>query len=404
MLTGGTRPPDGFRARPEAALHLTMTLHKHILGLVFLSTLCLAQEPVLPAPDPIEGRWTGTITAPQGDVAELGLEFFRTKRGALIFRLHFPAMFTHHAVVGIPVEADGQGNYAITEVFAIKLHRDGDRLTGTFGAGLLPLALKRGGKFSEIPPAPVHPPVPAPLWKHDLGSGTWAPPVVAGDAVYVGTSDGRFHAVNAADGSARWVWPGRGAAIDGRAGVEGDGVWFLDTKFNLVALNRADGSLRWSVSVHDEKLAGKPAPDNPTFNHRAATPLLLDGVLYVGSSDGGLYALAAATGKILWRHDARAPVYSGVGLHGADALMFGTMDGSVVLLDRRTGIVPPEYFPSDHAGGGRRQAGRRQPRLPALWLQPRRRHGGVGIFLLVFLDRIHAGAPRRPALCGCVRL
>jgi len=77
-------------------------------------------------------------------------------------------------------------------------------------------------------------------------------------------------------------------------------------------------------------------PDNPTFNHRAAYPLLLDGVLYCGSSDGGLYAIDAAKGTTLWRHDAKAPVFSGVGLHGNDTLTFGTMDGSVVLLDRHT--------------------------------------------------------------------
>ncbi|HWA25787.1 MAG TPA: PQQ-binding-like beta-propeller repeat protein [Lacunisphaera sp.] len=313
-------------------------------GLLFLPVLCAvvgwAQQPasstpVTATPDPIEGIWTGTITAPQGDVAEIGLEFFRTKRGNLIFRLNFPAMFTYNATFGILVEPDGQGNYAMNEAFAIKLHREGDQLTGTFGAGLLPLALKRGGTFSPKPPDPVYPPAPQPLWSYPLGAGTWAPPVVAGDTVYVGASDGKFHAVNATDGTARWVWSGQ-AAIDGRAVVDADGIWFLDTRFNLVALDCADGKQRWSVSVHDEKLAGKPAPDNPTFNHRAATPLVLDGVIYVGSSDGGLYAFAAATGEKLWRHEAGAPVYSGVGLHGKDTLMFGTMDGSVVLLDRRT--------------------------------------------------------------------
>ncbi len=310
-----------------------------------------AQESAPPAAspthDPLEGCWTGTIIAPQGDVAEFGLDFFRSKRGTLIFRMQFPAMFTYNAVIPIPVEGDGQGNYAITEAFAIKLHREGDQLTGTFGPGLLPLALKRGGKFSEKPAAPVHPPAPAPLWRHSLGFGTWAPPIVAGAMIYVGTGDGKFHAVNAADGSVRWVWPGH-VAIDGAAVVNADSVFFLDTKFNLVALNRADGLLRWSVPLHDERIAGKPAPVNPTFNHRAATPLLLDGVLYIGSSDGGLYAIAAATGEKLWRHDALAPIYSGVGLHGSDTLMFGTMDGSVVLLDRHSRKETLRV----HTGGG----------------------------------------------------
>lgn len=296
---------------------------------------CLLNVIAQPAPDPIEGTWTGTITAPQGEVAEIGLEFFRSPKGTLIFRLNFPAMFTYGAPFGIPVEADGHGGYAITPAFAIRLQRDGDRLAGTFGTGRLPLTLTRGGVFSPKPPPPSHPSAPAELWHYDLGAGTWAPPVADDNTIYVGTGKGTFHAVRTTDGTARWVWSGA-HAIDGAAVVAGETVFVVDTKSNLIALGRTDGALRWRFALHDEVIAGKPAPDNPTFNHRAPTPLVLDGVVYCGSSDGGLYAVDAATGQKLWRHDAKAPVFSGIGRHGDDTLMFGAMDGSVVLLDRRT--------------------------------------------------------------------
>lgn len=315
-------------ARRDAAASLVLAAFLLCPGILF------AQSSPPPAPDPIEGRWTGTITAPQGTVAEFGLEFFRARQGALIFRLNFPAMFTYNAPFGIPVEADGKGNYRIDPAFNISLHLAGDHLDGTFGLGHLPLSLHRGGEFSPRPAAPSYPPAPAPLWTHDLGAGTWAPPVADGGVVYVGTREGKFHAVDATDGSGRWVWTGT-KGIDGAAVVGADTVWFIDTGFNLVALDRRGGELKWSVPLHDEKIAGKPAPDNPTFNHRAPTPLLVDGVLYAGSSDGGLYAIDAATGAKLWRHDARAPVYSGLARFGADGLLFGTMDGSVVMLDRR---------------------------------------------------------------------
>jgi outer membrane protein assembly factor BamB len=153
--------------------------------------------------------------------------------------------------------------------------------------------------------------------------------------IYIGGADGRFHAVNSADGTAAWTWAGANA-IDGCAALDAAAVYFLDVKFNLVALDRRNGALRWRVPLHNEFSAGGSVPDNPTFNHRAATPLLIDGVLYVGSSDGGVYALDPATGHKLWRHDAKAPVYSGIGWQAPDTLTFGTMDGSVVLLDRRT--------------------------------------------------------------------
>ncbi len=289
-----------------------------------------------PLPDPIEGIWTGTITLPQGGTAELGLLFYRDELGPILFRMSLPAMFVYDADFRSEVANKGDGRYTIRSFVDLTLRLDGQRLTGMFGVAQMPLALKRGGTFTPPPSAPHHPPAPAPLWTFDMGPGTWAPPVVADGIIYIGTSAGQFHAVNAADGRGLWTWLGAPVPIDGRAVVSGAAVYFLDTKTNLIALNRADGTLRWSVSLHDEQLAGKPVASNPTFNHRAAFPLVLDDTIYCGSSDGGLYALDAATGKKLWRHDAKAPIFSGIGRHGADTLSFGTMDGSVVLLDRRT--------------------------------------------------------------------
>lgn len=288
-----------------------------------------------PARDPVEGFWLGTVEAPQGTSAEIGLEFFRNRSGTLIFRLNFPEMFTYGAAFDFPVKCGPQGHYAITEVFDIQLDLAGNRLQGTLGKGAMPLTLSRASAFPARPAPLSYPPAPAPAWKYPLGSGTWAPPAVYGDIIFIGTDAGLVHAVHASDGSRAWTWRGANP-IDSRAVAGANLLYVLDARTNLVALDRASGSQRWIVPLHDASAAGGPVPDNPTFNHRAATPLLLDGVLYCGSSDRGLYALDAQTGKILWRHDAGAPVYSGLGLSGPDTLMFGTMDGSVVLLDRRS--------------------------------------------------------------------
>jgi len=328
-ISGGTTGP------------ISVLLVKHyfitaVLALTSVASAASGISAVSALPDPIEGIWTGTVTAPQGTPAEIGFEFFRAKDGALIFKLNFPAMFTYGVTFAIPVEARGGGNYGITPAFNAALHLTGDELSGTF-TGQLPLNLHRGGMFSPPPVVRPAPPGPAPVWTHPLGSPTWAAPVVQGDFIYVGTSDGKFHAVRAADGVEAWTWTGA-TRIDGAAAVAGDLVCFIDAKVNLVALNRADGALRWIVALHDEKLAGHAVPDNPTFNHRTAIPLFHDGTVYAGSSDGGLYAINAATGAKVWRYNAGAPIFSGIGLHGEATLMFGTMDGSVVCLDRRTRV------------------------------------------------------------------
>ena len=197
------------------------------------------------------------------------------------------------------------------------------------------MALHRGGRFSAERRALDPPPAPPLLWSYGLGAPTRATPVVRDDVVYVGASNGQFHAVRAADGTKLWTWAGP-HPLDGAAAVAGDAVYVVDRALELVCLERASGALRWRFALHDSALAGGPAPENATFNRRVTTPLVLEGAVYAGSSDGGLYALDAVTGVKRWRWDAGTPIFSAIGHAGGDTLSFGGMDGSVVLFDRRT--------------------------------------------------------------------
>lgn len=308
-------------------------------ALLFGFTHSLAQTPA----DPIEGTWTGTVTGPQG-ATEIGFAFTRGANGKLNLGFNMPAMFTYNAKLGPAVRVEN-GTYTLLP-FSTRLQLEGDRLVGTFGLSQLPLELHRGAAFAPAPPPVAHPPPPAPLWTRPL-SPTWASPVVADGTIYVGTTDGKFHAARVADGAEVWTWSGPNR-IDGRPVVSGDLVCFVDGGIELVALNRADGTLRWRFALHDAALAGKPAPDNPTFNRRTAIPLVIDGTVYCGSSDGGLYAIDARTGEKRWRFDAKSPIYSGIRPVGDTGLAFGCMDGSIVQIDRNTRVETARF----KTGGG----------------------------------------------------
>ncbi len=298
---------------------------------VLAAALALPAHAETPPPrDPFEGVWTGTVTAPDQS-AEIGFAFTRGKHG-LNASFAMPAMFVHGMNLG-PAQISG-GTYALPEL-GVRLTLAGGKLTGTFANPLLRVELQRGDRLPAEPPAPVFPAGPAPAWSRALGAETWASPVARDGMLYVGCADGKFHAVRAADGTEAWIWSGP-HPLYGEALVTEDSVCFLDERTELVSLRRADGHLQWRVPLHDEKLAGQPAPANPTFNRRVDVPVLADGVLYVGSTDHSLYALEAATGKILWRHDVGAPVFAAVAREGDD-LVAGCYDGSVVVLNRRTG-------------------------------------------------------------------
>ncbi|MBA4137522.1 MAG: hypothetical protein C0518_09425 [Opitutus sp.] len=310
----------------------------HLLSLA-LAALCVAalpaQQPAAapanaaPAPLAIAGAWHGEVSAPQG-AFEIGLRFARLPDGKIEFGLHLPSMHIFDQKVG-PFAGEKDGAYLIP-FLDIVLKLAGDQLTGTFGKAHLPVTLARGDAFSKKPATPPDPAAPAPLWEYNFGTLTFGSPIVHDGIAYIGARDGRFHAVRTSDGTAAWTFA-NGNRIDGRAVVAGDSIIFVDGKIELVCLNRADGTLRWRTPLHDAAIAGGPAPENPTFNRRTATPLVLAETVYVGSSDGGLYALDLATGAKRWRFAAGAPVFTGVTPLDDGSLLFGAMDGSVVRID-----------------------------------------------------------------------
>ena len=89
--------------------------------------------------------------------------------------------------------------------------------------------------------------------------------------------------------------------------------------------------------------------DIPTKRGIEATPIVVDGRMYVSGAWSIVYALDAATGEELWRYDPDVPkswaqyaccdvVNRGVAAWG-DAIFVGTLDGYLVSLDAATGDV-----------------------------------------------------------------
>ncbi|MFN0241972.1 MAG: PQQ-binding-like beta-propeller repeat protein [Planctomycetota bacterium] len=275
------------------------------------------------------GTWTGTVTAPNARAA-LGFEFVKAGDG-LRARMFMPDMFVYGVDIG---PATIVGDTFTFEPLDIRLTLAGETLAGTFAPARLPVKLARGGTFTKEPPSPVVTEGPSPVWTRALGAQVWASPAVRDGCVYVGAVDGRFHAVRARDGAELWTWSGP-HALYGEACVDADALYFVDDAGELASVKSADGSLRWRFELHDATLALGARPANETFNRRTPLPVIDDGVLYVGSTDGGLYAIDARTGKKLWRHDARARIYAGIALRG-DELVAACYDGTILRLDRRT--------------------------------------------------------------------
>jgi outer membrane protein assembly factor BamB len=281
-----------------------------------------------PATRSFAGAWLGEVVAPNA-LATIGFAFTPTEQG-LLASFYMPEMAVYNVNLG-PAQIDG-GVFTFKPLDLTLVQKD-DQLTGTFGIARLPVSLRRARAFAKPPPPTVFPAAPAPLWTRPLGAAVWASPVARDGTIYVGSVDGKFHAVAAADGRERWTWTGP-HPLYGDALATDDSLYFVDDAAELVRLDRTDGSLKWRVPLH---AASAPRPKNETLTHRTASPIIdAKGVLFVGSADRGIYAIRSWSGKILWRQSAPAPLYAPLALRDND-LVAGCYDGTVLVLSRRSG-------------------------------------------------------------------
>jgi hypothetical protein len=96
---------------------------------------------------------------------------------------------------------------------------------------------------------------------------------------------------------------------------------------------------------------GEPVWQAETGGLVFSSPLLADGVVYVGSGDGAIYAFDAETGDVRWRYRTEGGVMSTPVLWN-EHLVIGSEDGSVYAL--RPGARTPDravYWDDDFAEG-----------------------------------------------------
>ncbi|HVZ65361.1 MAG TPA: PQQ-binding-like beta-propeller repeat protein [Lacunisphaera sp.] len=308
-----------------------------LFAAALLASAALRAEANTPAADPVEGIWVGHIGTPANQ-AVLGLKVTRDEKSGL------GATFSLDQInyYGEPLQgfkAAGDGTY-VDATLGLKLRLDGDRLTGEAGGSTTPVELHRADRMPEDPPVPVElSRGPGPRWQRKLGGAIYAPAALHGGYAYVGAVNGVFNAVKLDDGTVAWTF-GAGRAILGGALATDDAVYFACDDGRLHKLNRADGKEVWRYELGDAQVPrvlpdpNRDEPDN--YDFAGPTPVLVDSTLYVGSGDGSLHAVDAASGRRAWRIETRGKLRTTVAVSGAN-LAVGSDGGMISLVERATG-------------------------------------------------------------------
>ena len=203
------------------------------------------------------------------------------------------------------------------------------------------------------PPAPARPNAPWPRYGYDL-AGTrsapyrvrppfrrvwlfdWSPtllefpPAVAYQHLYLPTWDGHFYALDAATGHVDWMHD------SGRCGWGTPAVWrglvittYIGHKCNSPIPGTDGEVVAYAVGSGAERWRFRLGPCE-------SSPLVVDGLVYVGDWHGNVYALNVATGRPRWRFHAGGAVKGSLSFSGG-RVFIGAYDGHVYALDARTG-------------------------------------------------------------------
>src|SRR6478672_5156582 len=111
------------------------------------------------------------------------------------------------------------------------------------------------------------------------------------------------------------------------------------TRINKSNLSKLGGA--WSIHLEDGKTPGT----------MQATPIVVDGVMFIASGAGNIFAIDAATGAVKWKHEtALAGTYRGVAV-GDGKVFCGRRDDTLIALDQKTGALLWKTSLADPARG-----------------------------------------------------
>ena len=151
--------------------------------------------------------------------------------------------------------------------------------------------------------------------------------LVADGLIIVGSDSpemGHLYAFEAETGTVRWKrHMGRGVPTD-ILRYE-DHVLSVTMDGELFAVDLTTGELRWSIP-----------PDVTPPDFRAASAVLMDFTAFFVGPDARVYAVDAASGKILWRRDVGARPTTSLARIGS-SLYLGTEDERLIRMDTYTG-------------------------------------------------------------------
>ncbi|HMK34380.1 MAG TPA: PQQ-binding-like beta-propeller repeat protein [Desulfomonilaceae bacterium] len=145
-------------------------------------------------------------------------------------------------------------------------------------------------------------------------------PIVSHGAVYFGSWDGNFYAVDVQTGREKWRFTTQGS-VHSRPALSDGSICFGSGDSYLYCLQTESGRLNWKFKT-----------GGPVYS----SPIILGEVVYFGSGDGHVYAVRFASGIEKWKFRTDAAVHSTPAM-GEGIVCFGSDDNYLYALEAAGG-------------------------------------------------------------------
>jgi outer membrane protein assembly factor BamB len=169
-------------------------------------------------------------------------------------------------------------------------------------------------------------------WRYEVRNPITSKPVIANGRLFLTTADDAVFALDA--GTGKWLWHYRRrsastATILGASAplVNGNDLLVGLSDGYLVSLTIAEGKLKWEKKLHTGN----------RFTDVDASAVIADHVIYIPSYDGSLYALRDRDASVIWKFDT-AGGSKRVTLDG-DRIYFPASDGYIYCLNKNNAKV-----------------------------------------------------------------
>lgn len=174
------------------------------------------------------------------------------------------------------------------------------------------------------------------IWRAQLKGEIASVPQSNGQVVAIQTMNGKLFVLDAKTGEEKWFYQNTPPLLTLRGTaaplVTDTAIYTGFANGRLMAFNPSSGLILWEQRIAMPK--GRSELDRMVDIH--ASPLLKDGILYVGSFQGRISAVSRGTGTALWGHDGSTTEALSA---SADKLFVSDSSGKVIAYNLSSGEV-----------------------------------------------------------------